>query len=337
VTTWLPAEADGDTPFARVFGLRPDLYEPYQDFIALFWQRGLVDPVLLELCRLRVARLLGCESELALRTRTAVDAGLTDEHVAALAHWPTAEGFSDAQRAALGLAEQFVIDPSGVDDDLRARVRSHLSSAELVALVEALALFDGFTRFALLLCNDEDATVRVVDPPPAPPGEPPAPSEDADPAISKSALSEQPEALVAFLRLYGTLWSHGQVEQRIKEVARLRNARITNCAYCRSVRFEGARAEGLSEDRVDLINDGYATSVLSEREKVVLRYTDTFLREPGDLTDDLRRDMLGEFSAGDVVELTTGIALFMGFSKIAVTLGPPPEMPVMVVPTPDWP
>ena len=69
----------------------------------------------------------------------------------------------------------------------------------------------------------------------------------------------------------------------------------------------------------------------------MLRYTDTFLREPGALTDDLRRDMLDEFSAGDVVELTTGIALFMGFSKIAVTLGPPPEMPVMVVPTPDWP
>ena len=199
MSTWLPAEADGDTPFARVFGLRPDLYEPYRDFVALFWQRRLVDPVLLELCRLRVAQLLGCESELALRTRTAVDAGLTDAHVAALAQWPTAEGFSDAQRAALALAEQFVIDPSGVDDDMRARVRSHLSSAELVALVEALALFDGFTRFALLLCNDETASVRVVDPPPAPPGEPPAPSEDADPAISKSALAEQPEALVAFL------------------------------------------------------------------------------------------------------------------------------------------
>lgn len=337
MSTWLPAEADGDTPFTSVFALRPDLYAPYCDFVALFWQRRLVDPVLLELCRLRVAQLLGCKSELSLRTRTAVDAGLTDAHVAALSQWPTAEGFSDEQRAALGLAEQFVIDPSGVDDNMRARIRSHHSSAELVALVEALALFDGFTRFSLLLCNDEAATVRVVDPPPAPPGEPAAPSEAADPAISKSALSEQPEALVAFLRLYGTLWSHGHVEQRIKEVARLRNARITNCAYCRSVRFEGARAEGLSEDRVDLINDGYAASELSAREKLVLRYTDTFLREPGGLTDELRRDMLEGFSPGDVVELTTGLALFMGFSKIAVTLGPPPEMPVMVVPTPDWP
>jgi AhpD family alkylhydroperoxidase len=328
VSTWLPAEADGDTSFARVFGLRPDLYAPYRDFVALFWQRRLVDPVLLELCRLRVAQLLGCGSELALRTRTAVDAGLTDAHVAALTQWPTAEAFTDAQRSALTLAEQFVIDPSGVDDELRASVRSHLSSAELVALVEALALFDGFTRFAVLLCKDEATGVKVVDPPAAPPGEPPALSEDADPAISKSALSEQPEALVAFLRLYGTLWSHGQLEQRIKEVARLRNARITNCAYCRSVRFEGARAEGLSEDRVDLIDDDYAISELSAREKVVLRFTDTFLREPGGLTDELRREVLDEFSASDVVELTTGIA---------VTLGPPPEMPVMVVPTPDWP
>jgi len=31
------------------------------------------------------------------------------------------------------------------------------------------------------------------------------------------------------------------------------------------------------------------------------------------------------------------VALFMGFSKIAVALGPPPDMPTLVVPTPDWP
>jgi hypothetical protein len=36
------------------------------------------------------------------------------------------------------------------------------------------------------------------------------------------------------------------------------------------------------------------------------------------------------------VELTAGLALFMGFSKIAVSLGQvPTEMPVTVMPTPD--
>jgi hypothetical protein len=55
--------------------------------------------------------------------------------------------------------------------------------------------------------------------------------DDADPALTGSVLGEQPETLVAFLRLYGTLWSHGEVAQPLKEMARLRNARITDCGY----------------------------------------------------------------------------------------------------------
>lgn len=48
--------------------------------------------------------------------------------------------------------------------------------------------------------------------------------------------------------------------------------------------------------------------------------------------------MLDYFTPPQVVELTAGIALFMGFSKIAVALGTAPDtMPTMVVPTPDLP
>jgi AhpD family alkylhydroperoxidase len=160
----------------------------------------------------------------------------------------------------------------------------------------------------------------------------------ADDAISGSVLAEQPDALLGFLRLYGTLWSHGRLPQAVKEVARLRNARTTDCAYCRSVRFEGARAEGLTEDRVELVADGYETAEeLSGPEKAAIRFTDTFLREPASLSDAQRAELLGHFTPGEVVELAAGVALFMGFSKIAVALGPPPEMATTVVPTPDWP
>ena len=150
-------------------------------------------------------------------------------------------------------------------------------------------------------------------------------------------LGEQPEAMAAFWRLYGLLWSHGTVDQSIKEVARLRNARTTDCQYCRNVRFAGARDEGLTEDRVALIEDGFETSTLTEREKAVIRYVDTFLHDPAGLTAAQRQELLAEFTPGQLVELTAGIALFLGFSKIAVALGPPPGMPTLVVPTPDWP
>ena len=215
---------------AAVLARRPDLAEPYNDFMGLFWARRLVDPVVLELCRLRVGQLLGCESELAVRTRPAIEHGLTEEQVDRLSHWPSDPGFTDTQRAALAFAEQFVIDPHGVDDAIRDTLQEHLTFPEFVALTEAVALFDGFTRVRLALCSGEVSEHGVVDPPPAP-NAALVPPDDADPALTASVLGQQPETLTAFLRLYGTLWSHGTVDQPLKEVARLRNARITDCGY----------------------------------------------------------------------------------------------------------
>jgi alkylhydroperoxidase family enzyme len=154
VATWLPETADGGTPFESVFGLRPDLYEPFRDFYAVFWARGLLDPIVLELCRLRVAHLLGCESEQQVRYRPALDAGLSEEQVARLPAWPSDPMFTDGQRAALAFAEQFVIDVSGIDHELRDRVIDGYGQAGLVALCEVLALFDGFCRFRTILGVD---------------------------------------------------------------------------------------------------------------------------------------------------------------------------------------
>lgn len=56
---------------------------------------------------------------------------------------------------------------------------------------------------------------------PPPPGAPP----------EAGGLGHQPGTYAAFMRLYATLWSHGVVDHGVKEVARLRNARITDCGY----------------------------------------------------------------------------------------------------------
>lgn len=169
----------------------------------------------------------------------------------------------------------------------------------------------------------------------------PAPTfEGAGPsdAIGRSVLAHQPDLLRAFLRLYGTLWSCGVVDHPTKEVARLRNARVTDCRYCRNVRFAVARQEGLSEELVAQIDDGFEASGLGERHKAVIRYADVFLTDPCGLSDELRAEMLRHFSSAEIVELTAGLALFMGFSKIAIVLGQEPEdMPTTVVPTPVRP
>jgi hypothetical protein len=47
--------------------------------------------------------------------------------------------------------------------------------------------------------------------------------------------------------------------------------------------------------------------------------------------------MLRHFKPAEIVELTAAISIFMGFSKIAVSLGGMPEsLPLRIEPTPDW-
>lgn len=161
------------------------------------------------------------------------------------------------------------------------------------------------------------------------------PANAGDDPVNGSALGHQPELLERFNTLYATLWSRGVLDHPAKEIARLRNARITNCVFCRNVRFAQAREDGLAEDMVEQIRDDYADSTLDARSKLIIRYADFFLKDPGGLDDATRAAMLAEFTPEQIVELTAGLALFMGFSKIAVAIGGMPEsLPTMVMPTP---
>jgi alkylhydroperoxidase family enzyme len=70
----------------------------------------------------------------------------------------------------------------------------------------------------------------------------------------------------------------------------------------------------------------------------VLAWTDAFLSPAPSADPALRREMLAHFTPAEIVELSAGLALFMGFSKIALALGGvPDELPLNVQPTPDEP
>jgi hypothetical protein len=61
---------------------------------------------------------------------------------------------------------------------------------------------------------------------------PRVPSAVADQAASfRTVFAHQPAVFAAFDRLYAQLWSRGIVAPETKEVARLRNARRTDCGF----------------------------------------------------------------------------------------------------------
>ena len=112
---------------------------------AALWDVG-VNSVTLELCRLRMATLIGSTADLVMRQPEAVEAGLTEDLVAALPAWPTSDEFTDAQRCALAFAEQFVIDAHGFTEDDMAGMHDHFTEPQLAALTTAVATFDALAR-----------------------------------------------------------------------------------------------------------------------------------------------------------------------------------------------
>ncbi len=149
--TWLPETAPGANPLERVFALRPNLFEAWRDFALIFWEKRLLDPVLLELVRLRVAQMHEARFPLSFRRPEALAAGLDEAKVALLDRWWRSSAFTETECACLRFAEQFVLDAKGMSDEQARPVIDALGEKGTIALVEALAIFDGFGRFCRML------------------------------------------------------------------------------------------------------------------------------------------------------------------------------------------
>lgn len=157
--TWLEG-AHGDPPFDAALGLRPELRDLYRAFYGKLWDDRLAPAALLELCRLRVAQLHGCEAELAVRH---AEADVSGERVAALADWAASDRFDAAERAALAIAEKMPWRHHEITDAEYAELRGRVGEAGVVALTVAIALFDANCRLRLAL-GTEAAPARVAAP-----------------------------------------------------------------------------------------------------------------------------------------------------------------------------
>jgi alkylhydroperoxidase family enzyme len=145
--THMQTTADGATPLDRVWNTRPQFYAVFIDD----YRRSIarVDPVLVELCRLCMARLFGSRVDLALRLKAARTAGLAEDKIAALSNYDKSPLFSERERACLGFAEQFALASYDISDDDVARVQGVLPPEDFIYFVKALSVIDQFQRAAV--------------------------------------------------------------------------------------------------------------------------------------------------------------------------------------------
>jgi len=73
--------------------------------------------------------------------------GWSDEQIDNLKDFRNRSDFTDAEKAALELAERVTRDPHEVDDEFWAELRKHYDEGEIIELLAAIGLFNYFNRF----------------------------------------------------------------------------------------------------------------------------------------------------------------------------------------------
>ena len=145
--TWV---SDRTSTFHELFGLRANLFSDYRAFAAVFEERKLLDSNLMRLCHLRVAQMHRCPSQV-----RELQATIPEHKFAALPQWFRAPEFSVLEKAALQLTECFCLDTHSISDEMTQAVIAEIGDKGLVALLEYLALCDGFVRFQVILQTGE--------------------------------------------------------------------------------------------------------------------------------------------------------------------------------------
>jgi len=107
-----------------------------------------------ELVKIRASQINGCGFCTDMHTKDAIAAGEDTQRLLLVAAWREAKVFSDAERAALELAEQGtrIADAAGgVTDEAWANAAKHFDEEQLVGLVSLIAVINAYNRVNVII------------------------------------------------------------------------------------------------------------------------------------------------------------------------------------------
>lgn len=133
---------------------------------------------------------------------------------------------------------------------------------------------------------------------------------------SLRVFGHRPEIARAFFHDWDTTFSEGIVDHCTKELVRIRLAQLHECAYCLSVGSKIAQELGLTDEKVQALEDYETDSRFSEAERAALRFADDFFHYEHDFDD-----LMDNYTIPEIVELGWFIALQDAGEKFVSRLG----------------
>ncbi|WP_028802903.1 carboxymuconolactone decarboxylase family protein [Streptomyces sp. 142MFCol3.1] len=129
--------------------LAPDVYKAMIKLDAAA-RKGL-DPVILELVKIRASQLNHCAFCLDMHTKDAIAAGESVERIIQLGAWEESKHFyTQKEVAALELTEAVTVLTDGfVPDEVYEQAAKHFEEAELAQLIAAITVINAWNRFGV--------------------------------------------------------------------------------------------------------------------------------------------------------------------------------------------
>jgi len=149
-----------------VFANSPDVLEHAVQGFALYQspQRRL-DPVLRELGQARAGYASASAFVFSQHCKSLRGLGVSEERIAAVAHWPAADCFSEVERLVLAYTDCLVLELGRVPDGLFDALRRHLDDVELLELTYITTLYFQHAVMSKALrteLDDVDEPIREV-------------------------------------------------------------------------------------------------------------------------------------------------------------------------------
>ena len=135
----------------RTMAHRPEIFETIIAHMDAVLNTGTLSKALKELVIVRTSQCNRTPYCLASHTAICKRLGWTDAQLEALKDAGNAHTFTDAEKAAIHLAETMTLYPHGYTEEDFQRLRSFYSEGEVVELMAAIGLFNYFNRFNDLL------------------------------------------------------------------------------------------------------------------------------------------------------------------------------------------
>lgn len=129
-------------------------------------------------------------------------------------------------------------------------------------------------------------------------------------------LGHHPTIATSFGDHWNETFYDGVVDHQLKELVRVKISKLHGCSYCGTVGSNKARQEGLTDERIQALEDYEDSPLFSNREKTALTFAKRFL------TDDHSYDELrAEFTREETIELMWLVGLCDGLGKVVSELG----------------